>query len=596
MTNAKRAHWSADEAPAHPEDQLVYLSNLIGRDVSLVQPGGGNTSLKTEEDDFLGRPAAALVVKGSGTDLRTITRAGFTHLDRESLLALGRFADLSDEAMSAACRQAILFPDRDPVPSVETLLHAILPARYIAHTHDVATMSLTDTPHPERHIRAAWGDEVAVVDYVRPGFPLARCIAQLDLTPGVRGLVLVKHGLVTWGETAEDCYRTLLELVARAEAVLTPRPLRGTAPPVDLQALLPVLRGELCRRERVVLHVDDSPEIVAKISDPRFPELAARGVATPEHILRAGKRAAIVRSADDVPTMPTGVVSDAVKIVAVPGGALIGAAHSPSGARTAVTCYRAVLEVMENAEGLEQFEFLDDERVLEMELWPLERRKIDGRVRKPLEGRVAVVIGAGGEIGQVTAQRFAAAGAVVVAADRQAPALGALPVVVDVGDERSLAALLEATVRAFGGLDVLFYTEDPMARPHDAEDLPRDEAEQQAQVHRSGVGAATRLAVQVFLQQGIGGRLIYHTVESARTNQVLEMANEMSQHHITANAIAADAGGTPPSHPGHSLITAGAVADAALWLASDAATRITGSVLTVGGNAAALGTGVVALN
>jgi rhamnose utilization protein RhaD (predicted bifunctional aldolase and dehydrogenase) len=153
MTMLTRDRWSAAAAPAGPIDRLVYMSNLIGQDITLVQSGGGNTSVKIEEEDFLGRRVPALVVKGSGTDLRTITPAGFTHLDRDRLLELGRHEHLTDEVMTAGCRQAMLFPNRDPAPSVETLLHAILPARYIAHTHDVATMALTDTPSPERHIR-----------------------------------------------------------------------------------------------------------------------------------------------------------------------------------------------------------------------------------------------------------------------------------------------------------------------------------------------------------------------------------------------------------------------------------------------------------
>jgi rhamnose utilization protein RhaD (predicted bifunctional aldolase and dehydrogenase)/NAD(P)-dependent dehydrogenase (short-subunit alcohol dehydrogenase family) len=629
MTMLTRDRWSVAAAPADPYDQLVYLSNLIGQDVALVQPGGGNTSLKTEETDFLGRPAAALVVKGSGTDLRTITRAGFTHLDRDRLLALSRYDELSDEAMTAACRQAMLFPDRDPLPSVETLLHAILPARYVAHTHDVATMSLTDTPHPERHIRAVWGESAAVVDYVRPGFPLARQIARLAIGPGVRGLALIKHGLVAWGETAEECYRTLLDLIARADAYLRPRPLRGAAPRPDLLALLPAIRGELCRRERVVLHLDDSPETVARISDPRFPELAARGVATPEHILRAGRLPAIVRAAEDVPAIPTGPVPDAVKIVAVPGGGLIGAGYSQSGARTAVTCYRTVLAVMENAEGIERFEFLDEARAVEMELWPLERRKIEARARKPFEGRVAVVIGAGSGIGLATARRFAEAGAHVVAADLQPPETGALPAAVDVRDEASLAALYEATVRAFGGLDILFYTPGVTPHLHGVEAMPLAEIERQLQVHYIGAVAATRLAAQVLIRQGIGGRLIYNVSKAAfapgrqaaaygaskaaLAHYVRNVASELGRYQITANYVNADMIDTPlfrrlvaeragqegrseaqvlaryreRSLTGDVLIPAEAVADAVLWLASDQAAYTTGCVITVGGGAEA---------
>ncbi|MCC6629926.1 MAG: SDR family oxidoreductase [Chloroflexi bacterium] len=610
-------------------DQLVQLSNLIGQDVSLVQPGGGNTSLKQDEVDFLGRPTRALVVKGSGTDLRTITRAGFTHLDHDRLLALAQFEDLTDEAMTAACRQAMLFPDRDPAPSVETLLHAILPARVVAHTHDIATMSLTDTRFPERFVQAVYGDDVAIVDYVRPGFPLARQIACLPLGPRVQGLILVKHGLVAWGDTPEACYASLLNLIARAEVFLTPRPLLGVVPKPDLSALLPAIRGELCRRERVVLHVDDDPAIVAKISDPRFVELAARGVATPEHILRAGKMPAIVRTVADVAALPTGPVPDAVKIVAIPGGALVGAAYNSASARTAVISYRTVLETMENAEGIDQFAFLTDEQALEMETWPLERRKIEARIRRPFEGRVVVVVGAGSGIGLATAMAFQRAGAHVVAADLMPPALGDLPHAVDVRDEASVATLIEETVRAFGGLDVLFYTPGATPHLHGVEEMPLTEVVRQLEVHYIGAVAVTRLAAQVMIRQGIGGRLIYNASKAAfapgrqaaaygaskaaLAHYARNVANELGQHKITANYVNADMIDTPlfrrliaeraagdgvseaqvieryraRSVTGDVLIPPQAVAEAVLWLATDAAAFTTGCVLTVGGGAEA---------
>src|SRR5207245_6263520 len=156
----------------------VYLSKVIGADLELVQPGGGNTSVKLEEEDLFGCRVQALVVKGSGTDLRTIGRAGFTHLYLERLGLLGRKQSISDEEMMALMRACMLFGDRDPLPSVETPLHSLLPHRFVAHTHDVATLSLTDTPSAEEHVLRVFGDHVAFLEYVRPGFPLAKRLAS----------------------------------------------------------------------------------------------------------------------------------------------------------------------------------------------------------------------------------------------------------------------------------------------------------------------------------------------------------------------------------------------------------------------------------
>src|SRR5437667_507747 len=165
--------WNEAEAGKSDIEQLVFLSDLIGGVPTLVQPGGGNTSVKLKEPDLFGCETHSLVVKGSGTDLRTISPAGFTHLYLDRLSLLRQKDSLSDEEMMALMRASMLFPDGDPVASVETPLHALLPARFVSHTHDVATLSLTDTPHAEENMRRVFGHDVACVEYVRPGVPLA---------------------------------------------------------------------------------------------------------------------------------------------------------------------------------------------------------------------------------------------------------------------------------------------------------------------------------------------------------------------------------------------------------------------------------------
>src|SRR5512134_1659084 len=205
--------WNDSDAGKTAIDNLVYLSNLIGSDLSLVQPGGGNTSVKLEEVDLLGATVQALAVKGSGTDLRTITARGFTHLYLDRLAVLRDRDAMSEEGMMTLMRTCMLCPDRDPIPSVETPLHSLLPPRFIAHTHDVATLSLTDTPNARDHVQRVFGDSVAFLEYVRPGFPLARRVPEMmsrnEVPPRASGLVMEKHGLTVWGETAKDCYASL---------------------------------------------------------------------------------------------------------------------------------------------------------------------------------------------------------------------------------------------------------------------------------------------------------------------------------------------------------------------------------------------------
>ncbi|HEV2180873.1 MAG TPA: class II aldolase/adducin family protein, partial [Gemmatimonadaceae bacterium] len=221
-----------DPSGADELDHLVYLSNLIGREPRLVQPGGGNTSIKIGD---------ALLVKGSGTDLRTIDRSGFTRLSLQALGALGTARSMRDDEMMRFMAGCMLEPG--PTPSVETPLHSLLAHRVIAHTHDVATMSLTnvDDRTAERLVGDVSGGEIVYVPYVRPGFPLARAVAEMAdrLPPSAIGLALAHHGLMVWAEDARECYARLLRVVNAIEGFLATKRRARAVPGLVSDAILP---------------------------------------------------------------------------------------------------------------------------------------------------------------------------------------------------------------------------------------------------------------------------------------------------------------------------------------------------------------------
>jgi rhamnose utilization protein RhaD (predicted bifunctional aldolase and dehydrogenase) len=284
-----------DPTSSDPLDSLVRLSNLVGREPRLVQPGGGNTSIKMGD---------ALLVKGSGTDLRTIGREGFTRLSLSRLEALRQADAMSDAEMMRFMASCMLA--EGPAPSVETPLHSLLPHRVIAHTHDVATMSLTNVGDgaAERLVGELFEGGIVYVPYTRPGFPLARSVREMvDRIPnGAIGLTLAHHGLVVWGDDAGECHARLTQVVGRIDEYLAAarrgrRPLgaaRGTVPPAArrkrlAEVVLPAVRGVLGTPDRVILHFDDGDDLLAALAAERTPELARRGMATPEHLLRAGR-------------------------------------------------------------------------------------------------------------------------------------------------------------------------------------------------------------------------------------------------------------------------------------------------------------------
>jgi rhamnose utilization protein RhaD (predicted bifunctional aldolase and dehydrogenase)/NAD(P)-dependent dehydrogenase (short-subunit alcohol dehydrogenase family) len=601
-----------DAKPIDPLDALVRLSNRLGHEPRLVQPGGGNTSIKIGD---------ALLVKGSGTDLRTIGRQGFTRLSLQRLEALRGAEAMSDGEMMRFMATCMLADG--PAPSVETPLHSLLPHRVIAHTHDVATMSLTDigAATAERLVGELFEGGIVYVPYTRPGFPLARTVSEMvDRIPqGTMGLALANHGLVVWGDDAEECHARLTRVVGRIDEYLAAArrgrrvlgPARGTVPPAEqrkrlAEVVLPVVRGELGRPERVVMHFDDGDDVLATLAAERTPELVRRGMATPEHLLRAGRlpvwldldlaapasdlahqvRSQLAAARQDYldyhrrnATHGEHPLDDWAKVVLVPGLGMITALHDKRGAVTANLCYRAVLETIENAEALDRFAFIDEAEVFRFEHWPLERRKVDEQVAKDRATRlvprhVVVVIGGGSGIGRSAALRFAEEGAHVVVADLDAAVAEgvasaaserfpgrAVGTAVDVRDDASLDAVFRLAVLEFGGVDSLFYTAGAAPRFATVTELRREDLQHQLEVHYIGAVAAIGRAAAIMRRQGLGGSIVasvskaalvpgreaaaYGGSKAALLQALRVAAVELGPDGIRVNAINADQVDTP---------------------------------------------------
>jgi rhamnose utilization protein RhaD (predicted bifunctional aldolase and dehydrogenase)/NAD(P)-dependent dehydrogenase (short-subunit alcohol dehydrogenase family) len=601
-----------DPTHSDPLDSLVHLSNLVGREPRLVQPGGGNTSIKLGD---------ALLVKGSGTDLRTIGREGFTRLSLSRLEALRQADAMSDAEMMRFMASCMLA--EGPAPSVETPLHSLLPHRVIAHTHDIATMSLTNIGDgaAERLVGELFEGGIVYVPYTRPGFPLAQSVREMvDRIPnGAIGLALAHHGLVVWGADAGECHARLTQVVSRIDEYLAAArrgrcPLgaaRGTAPPPEqrkrlAEVVLPAVRGVLGTPDRVILHFDDGDDLLAALAAERTPELARRGMATPEHLLRAGRlpvwldldpAAPEVQLAGQVRSRLAAAraeyeeyhrrhaaggerpLDDWAKVVLVPGLGVITAFSDKRGAVTANLCYRAVLETIQNAEAVDRFEFIAERDVFEFEHWPLERRKVDEQTAKDratrlLPRHVVVVIGGGSGIGRSAALRFAEEGAHVVVADLDnAVAEGvasevvarlpgrALGAAVDVRDDASLDALFRRAVLEFGGVDSLFYTAGAPPRFAPITEIRREDLQRQLEVHYLGAVAAIGRAAVVMRRQGLGGSIVasvskaalvpgkeavaYGGSKAALLQALRVAAVELGPDGIRVNAINADQVDTP---------------------------------------------------
>jgi rhamnose utilization protein RhaD (predicted bifunctional aldolase and dehydrogenase)/NAD(P)-dependent dehydrogenase (short-subunit alcohol dehydrogenase family) len=494
------------EAPGDPLDLRVYTSRLLGRDPSLVLHGGGNTSVKLRVADFYGDATDVLYVKGSGSDLASIERRGFSPVRLAPLLRMAEREALGDADMVRELRAALLDPGA-PDPSIEAILHALVPLRFVDHTHADAVVTLSNAPGGEERLRELYGARVLLVPYVMPGFALAREVwtrtrgvdfAALD------GMVLLHHGVFSFADDARESYERTIRLVALAEDALRKAgawdaPARAPAPHVPDCAALAELRGAASRaagRALVARH-DGNEEAVGFSSRPDAAELAVRGPVTPDHVIRTKRAPAVVGddARADVERYAAAYrayfarhddgsracLDPAPRWAVWRGRGLVAFGTSAKAAGQVADIARHSVRCFQWGEALGGWRPLGEAELFEVEYWELEQRKLrTGAAPPPLAGRIALVTGAASGIGRAVAEALRAQGAAVCALDL-APAVAeafrgsdALGLVCDVRDRLAVEGALDACVRRFGGLDVLvsnagdFPPSQPIAELDDA--------------------------------------------------------------------------------------------------------------------------------
>jgi rhamnose utilization protein RhaD (predicted bifunctional aldolase and dehydrogenase)/NAD(P)-dependent dehydrogenase (short-subunit alcohol dehydrogenase family) len=482
----------------------VYTTRLLGGDPQLVLHGGGNTSVKTAMTDADGSEVSVICVKGSGWDMATIEPPGLPAVRLKELAALASFDALSDIEMVRLQRRLLMDPSA-PNPSVEAILHAVIPAKHVDHTHANAVVALTDQPDGEALVRELF-PEAILVPYVMPGFDLAKaCAKALAQAPGASSMILMKHGVFTWSDDARQSYEAMIDLVDRAERRLakgrrrpfTPAPLlAGLASPAEI---MPILRGRLARPtavegrpKRMVLAFRTSPAILDLCNAANAAGLVARGNATPDHVLHI-KRTGVALPApeagklDAFATKLDAAVADYVagykayfernnarvgadrimldplpRIFYVAGLGIFAAGASAKGAKIAADIAEATVDVIAKAEGLHGFDPLPEADIFDVEYWSLEQAKLAKQTEKPLSGQVAVVTGGASGLGLAVVKALRDEGAEVaildIAADSVAAAaksVGGFGLVCDVTDAEAVDRAVTDVVEAFGGVDIL---------------------------------------------------------------------------------------------------------------------------------------------
>ncbi len=560
--------WCSRYGDACNEDVAVrtYTSRLIGSESSLVLHGGGNTSVKTTLPDDFGAPCSVLCVKRSGWDLASLEPSGLPAIRLESIGRLRELPALSDEAIVNSARTRFL-DAAAPNPSVETLLHAFLPHKFIDHSHSDAILALVDQPSAEALCREVFGDTLAIVPYVMSGHSLAKLAAEAyEAHPNCTGLLLLQHGLVTFGDTARESYERHIDAVDKAERFLAskraarspasaPSPGSPTSGAPAYTRIAPMIRGRLCQPEQeaptYVLTLRQSEAIEQFCGRSDLDALVSRGPATPDHVIRTKPKPLVLSLTKTMTDAEIGtLIDDGLKayradyesyvarqieerdlkktpldpdprIILVPGLGLIAAGKGAKAAAIAADMYEHTIDIIVDAEAVGTYQALPVADLFDMEYWSLEQAKLGKTEPKALASQIVFLTGAAGGIGEATARIFADAGAHLYLVDRDedglkrvAEDIGAAWETLDMTDEQAVRASVGRCVLRYGGIDGIVSNAGtaPQGAIVDCEtSILRASLDMNLLSHQYLASAAT----QVMRTQNIGGWLLFNASKAA---------------------------------------------------------------------------------
>ncbi len=565
--------WSDKEAQAYADhcgglgigEELalrLYSARLLGKDRDLVLHGGGNASLKARATDASGDDAEVLFIKGSGWDMAVLEAAGMPAVRLEPLRRLQSLASLDDLAMVNLLRGNLL-ESSAPDPSVETLLHAFLPQAYVDHSHASAILALSDQPNGDAICAELFGAEVAVVPYHMSGLALAKAAADAYAgQPDCKGLILSKHGLVSFGGSAASSYQAMIDLVSRAEdhlqwgrrKIFPAAALPATAPTASQVG--PILRAALAQADgampggyrRVVLDHRGGEAVMNYVNGQDLARYSKAGVVTPDHAIRTKGLPLVLPAPDgDDPEAFAGKTKAAVadyvtayqdyferhaaagmimvnplpKVILVPGVGLFAADRTADDAAIVADIAENAIDVITAAEAHGSFASIAEQDLFDIEYWSLEQAKLGRAKQSPLAGHVVAVTGGAGAIGAATAAAFAAEGAAVAVLDldgdeaaRTATAFDGMGIGCDVTDAAAVQAAFDQICERHGGIDIVVSNagaawQGKIGEVDDA--LLRRSFELNFFAHQ----LIAKSAVAVMARQGTGGVLLFNASKQA---------------------------------------------------------------------------------
>ena len=576
--------------------QRVYSSQLLGQEPQLVLHGGGNTSVKITEENAFGEKEDILYVKGSGWDLATIQAAGFAPVKLEILLRLAQFQHLSDAEMVRLQRTAMTQPDA-PNPSVEAILHAIIPFRFVDHSHADAVVTISNTANGLERIRSIYQERVLIIPYVMPGFELAKLVYEQTKNidwDTVDALILMNHGVFTFHQQAAQSYNNMIQIVQQAEDYLEDLNIKELAAHQTGQQAVHTLVGlrkkvSQIRGQALIARMDCQGSTFSFSKLPNLSSIANRGPLTPDHIIRTKRNPLLLDQAidealeayskdyqayfDEHHLKGLQCLDKAPRWALIPSKGAVYFGRTVQEMQIVTAIAQHTMRAIYKAEQMGGWTALSRRDLFNMEYWELEQLKLKkNKESAPMQGKIALVTGAASGIGKATVIALSKAGAVVIALDINPDIMHTFSspqvksFVCDLCDEKAMMACLLEGVAHWGGLDYLVLNAGVFPPSSKIQDMPLSIWDKSLEVNLS---APQRLLqhCQTFLEQGIEpavvlvgsknvpapgqGAAAYSVAKAALTQLGRIAALEMGEKGIRVNIL----------HPN-------AVYDTAIWTQS----------------------------
>ncbi|WP_336786092.1 bifunctional aldolase/short-chain dehydrogenase [Paenibacillus sp. MMO-177] len=593
--------WQSSQASEFTNglDQLVYRSNLIGADRRVCNIFGGNTSTKTTVKDFRGRDIEVMYVKGSGSDLGSMKAANFTGLRMEDIRPLFERDAMTDEEMVAYLGNCMI-DAKHPRASIETLLHAFLPFKHVDHTHPDAIISLCCADNGRHLAEEIFGNRFVWVPYVRPGFTLSKMIAEGVLAnPNAELVLMEKHGLVTWGETSEECYAQTIKIINEAEAFIESRVnedklfggVKHEALPAEVRRqivsqVMPTIRGAVSDAKKMILSFDDQDDVLAFVGGADAPQLSQVGAACPDHLVHTKVVPLFIDwtpNAEDIDGLKSKLIEGvaaykeqykayfeenknegdvmfeaAPRVILIPGLGMINTGKSWALSQVSGALYHRAISVMRGATALGSFVSLSANESYNVEYWPLELYKLSlAPAEAEFSRKVAFITGGAGGIGSETARRLVSEGAHVVLADlnlegaqKVAQEINdkygenrAYAVKMDVTDEQAVQAAYAEVALVYGGVDIIVNNAG-LATSSPFDETSLKEWNLNINVLGTGYFLVAREAFKLMKQQGLGGNMVFigskNSIFAGKSVTAYSSAKALEAH--LARCIAAEGG------------------------------------------------------